>query len=136
MEAARQRTSVVTTLAFDQRANAATRTPSQIRRDAVNTANLRTLKAAAVTIAIGSDNNRGTSRSEALYLSDLAVWSNLELLKVLSEATPSLIFPKRKIGALRDGYEASFVVLEQDPLQDFANVVRITRRVKQGHLLP
>lgn len=136
MEAARRRTSVVTTLGFAQRANAATRTPSQIRRDAMNAANLRTLKAAAVTIAIGSDNNRATSQSEALYLSDLAVCSNLELLKVWSEATPSLIFPKRKIGALRDGYEASFVVLEQDPLQDFANVLRITRRVKQGKLLP
>jgi hypothetical protein len=136
MEAARRRTSVVTTLGFGQRANAATRTPSQVRRDAVNAANLRTLKAAAVTVVIGSDNNRATSRSEALYLSDLAVWSNLELLKVWSEATPSLIFPKRKIGALRDGYEASFVVLEQDPLQDFANVSRITRRVKQGNLLP
>jgi predicted amidohydrolase YtcJ len=136
MEAARRRTSVVTTLGFGQRGNTATRTPSQTRRDAVNAANLRTLKAAAVSIAIGSDNNRATSQSEALYLSDLAVWSNLELLKVWSEATPSLIFPKRRIGALRDGYEASFIVLEQDPLQDFGNVLRITRRVKQGNLLP
>ena len=135
-EAARRRTSVVTTLGFGQRANAATRTPLQVRRDAVNAANLRTLKAAGVTIAIGSDNYGANSRSEALYLSDLSVWSNLELLKLWSEATPSLIFPKRKIGALRDGYEASFVVVEQDPLQDFANVLRITRRVKQGILIP
>ena len=135
MEAARRRTGVVTTLGFGQRANAATRTPLQIRRDALNAANLRTLKAASVTIAIGSDNYGANSRSEALYLSDLAVWSNLELLKVWSEVTPSLIFPKRKIGALRDDYEASFVVLEQDPLLDFTNVLRITLRVKQGILL-
>jgi len=136
MEAARRRTSIVTTLAFGQRANAPGRTPSQVRRNAINAANLRTLKTAGVPIAIGSDNYGATSRSEALYLSDLAVWSNLELLKVWSETTPALIFPKRKIGALREGYEASFVVLEQDPLQDFTNVQRITRRVKQGHLLP
>jgi imidazolonepropionase-like amidohydrolase len=135
VEAAGRRTTVVTTLAFGQRANAPGRTPSQVRRNAVNAANLRTLKAAGVSIAIGSDNYGATSRSEALYLSDLAVWSNLELLKLWSETTPALIFPKRKIGALRDGYEATFVVLEQDPLQDFANVQRITRRVKQGILL-
>jgi imidazolonepropionase-like amidohydrolase len=136
VEAARRRTAVVTTLAFGQRANAPGRTPSQVRRNAVHAANLRTLKAAGVSIAIGSDNYGATSRSEALYLSDLGVWSNLELLKLWSETTPALIFPKRKIGALRDGYEASFVVLELDPLQDFANVLRITRRVKQGRLFP
>ncbi len=135
MEAARHRTSVVTTLAFGQRANAPGRTPSQVRRNAINAANLRTLKAAGVSIAIGSDNYGATSRSEALYLSDLAVWSNLELLKLWSETTPALIFPARKIAVLRDGFEASFVVLEQNPLDDFANVLRITRRVKQGNLL-
>ena len=64
---------------------------------------------------MGLANASASSRREALYLSDLAVWSNLELLKWCSDSTPSLIFPKRKIGALRDGYEASFVVLEQDP---------------------
>ncbi len=136
MEAARRRTTVVTTLAFGQRVNAPGRTPSQVRRNAINAANLRTLKAAGVSIAIGSDNYGASARSEALYLSDFGVWSNLELLKLWCETTPALIFPKRKIGALRDGYEASFVVLEQDPLQDFANVLRVTRRVKQGNLLP
>jgi imidazolonepropionase-like amidohydrolase len=64
------------------------------------------------------------------------VFTYLELLKLWCETTPSLIFPKRKIGALRDGYEASVVVLEQDPLQDFASVQRVARRVKQGHLFP
>ncbi|MGH7710469.1 MAG: amidohydrolase family protein [Gemmatimonadaceae bacterium] len=134
--AARRGTSVVTTLAFGQRASAPQKTPLQARRDALNAANLRTLKAAGVVIAVGSDNYGATSRSEVLYLSDLAVFTNLELLKLCTEATPVLIFPKRKIGALRTGYEASFVVLEQDPLQDFANVQRVVRRVKQGHLLP
>jgi hypothetical protein len=36
---------------------------------------------------------------------------------------------------LRNGYEASFLVLEADPTQDFANVRRITMRVKQGERL-
>ncbi len=134
--AASRGTSVVTTLAFGQRANAPGQTPPQTRRHAVNAANLRMLKAAGVAIAIGSDNYGASSRSEALYLSDLGVFTNVELLKMWSETTPALIFPNRKFAALRDGYEASFVVLAADPLQDFANVQRVLRRVKQGHLIP
>jgi imidazolonepropionase-like amidohydrolase len=134
-EAARRGTSVITTLAFGQRANAPSLTPLQVRRNAVNAANLRTLKAAGVRLAIGSDNYGATSRSEVLYLGDLGVFTSLELLKLWSEATPNLIFPNRQFAALRDGYEASFVVLAADPLQDFANVQRVLLRVKQGHLL-
>ena len=135
-EAARRRTAIITTLAFNQRASAPTRTALQIRRDDLNAANLRTLKNAGVTIAIGSDNYGATSLSEALYLSDLGVFTNVELLRMWSETTPALIFPRRKLGLLRDGYEASFVVLAEDPLQNFAAVQRVSRRVKQGHLLP
>jgi predicted amidohydrolase YtcJ len=133
-EAAQRRTTIVTTLAFGQRATGAAQTPLR-GRNALNAANLRTLKEVGVAIAIGSDNYGATSRSEALYLSDLGVFSNLELLKLWSETTPALIFPKRKIGTLREGYEASFIVLDTDPLQDFGSIQRVTRRVKQGHLL-
>ena len=130
--AARQSTAVITTLAFGRRANAPNRVPAQARKDSLHAANLRTLKAAGVRVAIGSDNYGQTALGEALYLSDLGVFSNLELLKLWSESTPALIFPRRKLGLLQDGYEASFLVLEADPLADFANVLRITRRVKQG----
>jgi imidazolonepropionase-like amidohydrolase len=93
------------------------------------------LQDAGVRIAIGSDNYRAHSRSEALYLSDLGVFTNLELLKLWSEVTPRVVFPDRKIGELRDGYEASFLVLLADPLADFDNTARITLRVKQGRIL-
>ncbi|MEW5917057.1 MAG: amidohydrolase, partial [Gemmatimonadota bacterium] len=135
-DAAQRRTAVVTTLAFGQRATAPTRTPAQRRRDALNVANLRVLKNAGVKIAIGSDNYGSTSRTEAMYLSDLGVFTNLELLKAWSETTPQLIFPGRQFAALRDGFEASFIVLDGDPLLDFGAVQRVTRRIKQEHLLP
>jgi hypothetical protein len=64
--AARRGMTVVTTLAFGQRANAPALTPLQQRRDALNAANLRTLKNAGVAIAVGSDNYGATSRIEAL----------------------------------------------------------------------
>ena len=70
--------------------------------------------------------------AEIDFLKDTDVFSNLELLKMWSETTPKTIFPKRKIGALKDGYEANFLVLEGNPIQDFGNVKRIKMRVKQG----
>ena len=60
----------------------------------------------------------------------------LTLLTMWCETTPATIFPDRKIGRLQDGYEASFLVLDGNPLDDFTNTGRITLRVKQGHLLP
>lgn len=97
--------------------------------------NLRTLKKHGVPIAIGSDEFRETSLPEALKLHQLQVFDNSTLLKMWCETTAATIFPKRKIGHLKDGYEASFLVLSGDPIQDFTNVKRIEKRVKQGEIL-
>ena len=98
--------------------------------------NIRHLKDAGVRLAVGSDTMPGAGiLAEIDFLKDTSVFSNLELLKMWSETTPKLVFPHRKIGALREGYEANFLVLEQNPIQDFSNVKRISVRVKQGDLL-
>jgi imidazolonepropionase-like amidohydrolase len=41
----------------------------------------------------------------------------------------------RRIGKLAPGYEASFLVLDGNPLVDFANVQRIRLRFKQGTVI-
>lgn len=97
--------------------------------------NLRLLKDHGVAIAIGSDAHRYTSTMEANYLRRLEVFSNLELLKMWCETTAASIFPDRKIGKLADGYEASFLVLEGNPIEDFGNTRKIAMRVKQGVIL-
>ena len=98
--------------------------------------NLERLKAAGVTLAVGSDFTfRDTSRGEALLLHQLGVFTNLELLKMWSENSPKTIFPDRRIGRLEDGYEASFLVLKGNPLEDFLHVTHIERRFKQGQWL-
>ena len=97
--------------------------------------NLQTLKKHGVRIAIGSDSYRQTSLAEALSLHRLQVFDNLTLLKMWCETTAETIFPRRKLGHLREGYEASFLVLSADPLRDFANVRKIDMRVKQGEIL-
>jgi imidazolonepropionase-like amidohydrolase len=53
-----------------------------------------------------------------------------------SVATPAAIFPDRKIGRFEEGYEASFLALAGNPLDDFEAVQAIVLRVKQGRLIP
>ena len=98
-------------------------------------ANLKLLIENGVTLAIGSDDPTDTSGKEVEYLRRLGVFDNLSLLKLWTETTAQTMFPKRQIGALREGYEASFLGLAGDPLTDFENVRRIRIRFKQGFVL-
>ena len=98
--------------------------------------NLRLLKNAGVKFGVGADSYGEDALKEALHLSKMGVWNNLETLRMWCEDTPRCVFPKRRIGYLREGYEASFVVLDADPLANFDNVTKIALRCKQGNLLP
>jgi imidazolonepropionase-like amidohydrolase len=97
-------------------------------------ANLRLLHEHGVPLAIGSDNVGDSSVREVEYLQGLGVFDNLTLLKMWTETTARTIFPQRKIGALSEGYEASFLALEGNPIEDWRNVRRIRLRFKQGVL--
>ena len=56
------------------------------------------------------------------------------LINSWSTFTAETIFPRRKIGLLKEGYEASFLVLGANPIENFAAVEQITLSVKQGHV--
>ena len=88
-----------------------------------------------VRLAIGSDNVSDSSVKEMEYLRGLGVFDNLTLLKMWTETTAQAIFPQRKIGALSEGYEASFLALEGNPIEDLQNARKIKLRLKQGFLL-
>jgi tetratricopeptide (TPR) repeat protein len=92
--------------------------------------NLLLLKRAGVNVLLGVDSDR-TVVDEVENVRSLNVYSDLELLRMLT----SSIFPNRKIGKLEDGYEASFLALEANPLEDFSAIRRIANRVKQGHVI-
>lgn len=98
--------------------------------------NLERLKTAGVPIAIGSDlPYRDTSLEEAMLVHGLGVFTNAELLQMWTETTAQTIFPGRRIGRLDSGYEASFLVLGGNPLDDFEHVKKIEMRFKQGRPL-
>lgn len=116
----------------------------QLRRDSAATAdrirdiyapNVELLRRHGVRLLVGSDLLRQSTAVEIRVLGRLGMFSSLELLKMWSVTTPQALFPRRKIGELADGYEASFLVLAGDPLKDFANAQRIVRRVKRGRTL-
>jgi hypothetical protein len=103
--------------------------------------NLRVLLDAGVRIAIGSDGISGerrfvTARDEVKFIADRRLLTPLQILRAWSVDTPRTIFPGRKLGSLREGFEANFLVLEGDPLEDPENLHRIGMRVKGGTALP
>ena len=97
--------------------------------------NLQLLKQTGVRLAVGSDNYASTSVEEAMYLKSLNVFDDAELLRMWSVTAAQTIFPRRKIGHLREGYEASFIVLRGNPLENFERVRDIQLRFKQGFLV-
>lgn len=100
--------------------------------DVVRPSNLRLLKDAGVQIVVGSDNVEDVGAGEFDYLASLGVFTNVELVRLWSETTPQAIFPKRRIGRIAPGYEASFIVLSRNPLDDLAATDEIVRRFKHG----
>ena len=97
--------------------------------------NLRLLKKYDAKLTLGSNAYGRTPLKGAIAISKSGIFTNLELLKIWCETTPQTIFPNRKIGKLKSGYEASFLVLDGNPIQDFSNVQNIKMRFKQGNKL-
>ena len=76
---------------------------------------LRSLKAAGVSIAFGSDSYDVTSEAEARTIGALGLFSPLEALRMWSVVTTTMIFPTRKeqpwpspAGAIRGHKAGSF----------------------------
>lgn len=92
---------------------------------------LRRFIDANIIITLGADQNNTTLTEEIDDLLQIEAFSNLEFLNILVNTT-KIIFPNRKIGEIRDGYEASFLVLKNNPLDDVSNIKNIELRVKNG----
>ena len=87
-----------------------------------------------VNVVIGSDDSQRTIRSELNYWCSFPALNTTAVLKVLCENTPRAIFPNRKIGKLEEGYEANFLVLSDNPMQNLLKIRLSAFKVKNGVL--
>jgi hypothetical protein len=96
---------------------------------------IRALHEAGARIALSGHNWRTTARREATYFHAHDFFDARTLLRLWTTTTSQVIFPDRRIGRLAPGYEASFLVLPRNPIEDFGAVREIRQSVKQGHPL-
>ncbi|MEP6712010.1 MAG: amidohydrolase family protein [Ferruginibacter sp.] len=96
--------------------------------------NLLLLKKYGVKLAIGSD-HADSPLPEVEELYGFKIFDNISLLTMWCTTSAQNIFPGRKIGYLKEEYEASFLLLDGNPLTDFWNVKKISLLVKQGNIL-
>jgi hypothetical protein len=108
---------------------------SQSARQNAQQAQAQTLKRLldnGVNIVIGSDDPQRTLRAEINYWFQFTGLDYAQAIKIFCVNTPQAIFPKRKIGAFQEGYEASFLVLNDDPISNLLKLRNIAFKVKQG----
>ncbi|NAS29902.1 hypothetical protein GTQ40_02860 [Flavobacteriaceae bacterium R38] len=86
-------------------------------------------------ILIGSDAFNKTLSGEIQHFIDLNIFTPNELLKIFCHDTPKAIFPNRKIGKIEEFYEANFLVLKENPLEDINAIKGITMKVKKGYIM-
>lgn len=97
---------------------------------------LRALYKAGVPIALGSDYYGKTLTVETDSLVRAGIFTPGQLLDICCRQTPRHIFPNRKLGIIKEQYEASFLVLTQNPLlTNGTGSGEIVLRVKQGRLI-
>jgi len=125
-DAARRGTVIVTTTLSHRPA------PGVDDLDAVHRGNLALLIGANARIVFGTDSGR-TVLEEAETVAALTGMEVSDWLPILVETTPQWIFPDRSIGSLEDGFEASFLVVDQNPLQHPEALRDIAARFKNGH---
>lgn len=96
---------------------------------------LRAMRKAKIPIALGADSYGSTMTPEIDALIKENVFSNEELIDIYSRVTPQSIFPNRKISEIKEGYEASFLVLEENPFKNIEAIKKILFSIRQGSIL-
>ncbi|MCI5046809.1 MAG: hypothetical protein MRY59_04850 [Aquisalinus sp.] len=102
---------------------------------AMQVKNIARLKEAGVFLAIGSDNYMSTAAAEAQHLVDIGALTTEEVLDYWIKSARRVIFPARKIDCLYDGCEASFIAVQENPIETLPTPEIITYKLKQGYVL-
>ncbi|MEM0961233.1 MAG: hypothetical protein AAGK21_01675 [Bacteroidota bacterium] len=103
-----------------------------LREGDLNRRNAQRLHAAGARLVIGADGWGLTSKAEADLMEERGYFDRPTLLDLWSRVTPQAVFPNRAIGQLAEGFEASLLALDCDPLADWSCTGQIAHREKQG----
>ncbi len=95
---------------------------------------LKRMLSANVNVVMGSNDPQRTIRPELTYWYQLGNLDEAAALRILCEATPQSMFPGRKIGKFAEGYEANFLVLQSNPLENILKIGLIAMKVQQGRI--
>jgi hypothetical protein len=125
---AKKKTPVVFLLALGQTGSIS----SQIQ--AFHSSSLRRAFGSGVRVCIGSNDLQRTTRRELNYWFSMGDQNNADMLQSICEFTPQAIFPHRKIGKFEEGYEASFVVVRENPLSNLLSMRMVVFKAKKGIL--
>jgi imidazolonepropionase-like amidohydrolase len=96
---------------------------------------LRALYKYKIPIGLGADYYGKTVTLEADSLIATKIFTNSQLLDIYCRQTPQLIFPKRMLGEIKENYEASFLVLKENPVDDIKSIKTIVWYIKQGKFI-
>lgn len=94
--------------------------------------NLRLLRTYKVRLLTGSDRFEGSVLDEINALAGTGLFQPAELINMSASTTAQWMFPRRRVGCLEPGCEASFNVYENDPVQDLTRLAKPALVVKQG----
>jgi hypothetical protein len=85
------------------------------------------------SFAIGSDGDYLSS--ELFYWVKNRIFPYEKAIEIATKNTSQLIFPNRRIGEIKNGFEASFLVFDKNPLEDFNELKQIKLKVKKGEII-
>ena len=97
--------------------------------------NTALLQEAGAPLAIGSNAYGSTVVDGLIAGAEKGFFEPARLLRLATTDTARLIFPERRVGCFDAGCEASFVVLDGNPLESFEQIRNIQLRVKDGEPL-
>lgn len=100
-----------------------------------NREQLQRMLTAGVRVVIGSNDIQRTTRREINYWYQNGIAPPGQLLRILCETTPQVIYPKRKIGKIEQGYEANLLFLRGDPMVNLLKIRDIAFRMKGGAMM-
>lgn len=97
--------------------------------------NLRLLRSHRVQLLSGSDRFEGSVLDEIDALAKTGLFRPAELIAMSSIQTAQWMFPRRRVGCLERGCEASFNVYAANPLDDLGRLAAPALVVKEGTVL-